>query len=349
MISSWTLRVLRAVTPLLVGLAALALMIAALGYALGPALRALFTTSFTTPFGMAQTLQIWVPIVLLGAGFAIPLRARRYNIGGEGQLLVGAIAAFAVTQWAGGLPGPILIPLMLLAGALAGGVWAGIAGVLLGRFGVNEVLTTVMLNFCALSAVTYVAGTVWPATGSGHPTTTRIPDQAWMPTIGTPPVHVGVLLTAAVLAGVLWWAGRSVLGYEITALGENEHASSLHGVRVRLAGLAALVLGGALGGFAGGIQVSGVHHNVIAGMQSNYLVLGIVVGLLCQGRLVMLPVAALAISVLEVGAGAMQRTADVPSELVLIAEAVILISVLVPRHAAPRLRRVRRNAQEVAA
>lgn len=342
-------RVLGAAAPVLVGLVALALMIVALGYPLEPALRALFTTSFATSFGLAQTLQIWVPIVLLGAGFAIPLRARQYNIGGEGQLLMGAIAAFAVTQWAGGLPGLLLIPAMLIAAAGAGAVWAGIAGVLLGRFGVSEVLTTVMLNFCALSAVSYVAGTVWAAPGSGHPTTTRIPDQAWLPTIGTPPIHVGVLLAAAVLGVTLWWVARSVLGYEIAAVGENESAAALHGVRVRMAGLAALVLGGVMGGVAGGIQVTGVHHNVIAGMQSNYLVLGIVVGLLCQGRLLMIPIAALAIAVLEVGAGAMQRTADVPSELVLIAEAIILISVLIPRGAFRRPRPRRRPAQEATA
>lgn len=340
-------RVVRALWPLAIGLAALSIMIVGLGYELGPALRALFTTSLSTPFGRAQTLQIWVPIALLGAGFALPLCARRYNIGGEGQLLVGAAAAFAVGQWTAGLPAPALLPLMLLSGAVAGGVWAGIAASLLARFGVNEVLTTVMLNFCALSVVTYVAGSVWPAPGSGHPTTVRIPEQAWLPTVGVPPVHLGAAICAAVLALGVWWVTRSVVGYEITSVGDNQHASALHGVRVQFAAFAALVLGGALGGLAGGIQVTGVHHNVIAGMQSNYLVLGIVVGLLCRGHLAVLPFAALAIAVLEVGAGAMQRTAQVPSELVLIAEATILVSVLVPGRTRPRLSSFRR-VQEAA-
>lgn len=342
MIGLFAYKAVRALSPLMIGLVALVVMIATLGYQVGPAMHALFTTSLATPFGRAQTLQTWVPIALLGAGFALPLCARRYNIGGEGQLLVGAATAFAVSQWASVLPGIALLPLMLLAGAVAGGAWAGIAAVLLARFGVSEVLTTVMLNFCALSVVTYVAGSVWPAPGSGHPTTVRIPEQVWLPTIGVPPIHIGVLICAGVLAASVWWTSRSVVGYEIEAVGDNEHASALHGVRVQMAAMAALIVGGALGGLAGGIQVTGVHHNLIAGMQSNYLVLGIVVGLLCQRKIVVLPFAALAVAMLEVGAGAMQRTAQVPSELVLIAEAIILVSVLVPRQGRQRLGPLRR-------
>lgn len=316
-------------------------LIAALGHDPVEAFRAVLTSSFKSSFGIVETVQKWVPLVLLALGFAIPLSAGKYNIGGEGQLLVGATAAAAVGIVLFDVPKPVLLPMVLLAGVLAGALWAGIAAVLLHRFGVNEILSTVLLNFISFGIVDYVAGEVWTDPAAGHPTTTPVGPGAQLPLLGSPPFHSGVLLAAAVCLVTVAVIRRTVSGYELRAVGANPRAAAVHGVRVGAVAVGALVVGGALGGLAGAIEVAGVYTKLIEGMQSNYLLLGIIIGLIARGNVLVVPFVAFGISVLEVGASAMQRTADVPQEMVLIVEALILAFLLLSDVVGARLRRSR--------
>lgn len=309
-------------------------VIALLGHSPVEAYRAVTTTSFRNGFGLAETLQKWVPLTLLALAFTIPLTAGKYNIGGEGQLLVGATAAAGVGIVGASLPAVVLLPAVLVAGLIAGAFYTWIAAFLMDRFGVNEILSTVLLNFVSFGIVDYVASEVWSDPAAGHPTTTSIGDGGFLPAIrfGTGTwrmsIHSGVVLALLVVIAVVVIMKRTVPGYELRAVGTNSRAAQVHGIRIGRVTVGSLVAGGALAGLAGSIEVAGVQHKLIEGMQSNYLLLGIIIGLIARGSSSAVPFVAFGIAVLEVGASAMQRTAQVPAEMVLIVEALILLFVL---------------------
>jgi ABC-type uncharacterized transport system permease subunit len=305
------------------------------------AFRAVTTTSFKTPFGVVETFHKWVPLTLLALAFTVPLAAGRFNIGGEGQLILGATGAVAVGITLSDLPAPVLLPMVLVAGVLAGAVWAGIAAWLMDRFRINEILSTVLLNFVSFGVLDYVASEVWADPGAGFPSTVRVGAGALLPGFGRPPMHAGVLLTVVVVAVLAVAVRRSTAGFELRAVGTNERAARVHGIRSGRVAVGAMVVAGMLAGLAGAIEVSGVHERMLEGMQSNFLLLGIIIGLIARGSAVAVPFVAFGIAVLEVGASAMQRTAQVPVEMVLIVEALILLFLLVSDVVAARLRRRR--------
>jgi simple sugar transport system permease protein len=330
------------VTPYVLAVATAFVVVAVLIVALGHdplvAFRAVLTNSFRNETGLVQTLHKWVPLTLLALGFAIPLAAGRFNIGGEGQLILGAVGASAVGITLSDLPGVVLLPLCLVAGVLAGAVWAGISAWLMQQFKVNEILSTVLLNFVSFELMDYLASVVWPDAGAGGAVTVPIGDGAVLPTVGRPPMHVGVFLVALLAIVGALYASRSVAGFELKAVGLNERAARIHGIRTGRVAVVAMVVAGAIGGLAGAIEVSGVHQRMLEGIQSNFLLLGIIIGLIARGSLAAVPLVAFGIAVLEVGAGSMQRVSGTPVEMVLILEGLILIFLLMSDYITDRLR-----------
>lgn len=319
------------------------IVIAMLGHNPLVAFRSVLTTSFATSFGLVETFTKWVPLTLMAMAFAIPLGTGRFNIGGEGQLILGATAATAIGITLSDLPMIILLPLVLVAGILGGGVWAGIAAWLMARFHVNEILSTVLLNFISFEVLNYVAADVWPDVGAGYPATIDVGAGALLPTVGDPAMHVGVFITFVLAALGAVYMRRSAPGFELRAVGINERASKVHGIRTARVAVGSLVVGGMAAGLSGAIEVSGVHGQLLEGIQSNYLLLGIIIGLIARGSVALVPFVAFGISILEVGASSMQRTAEVPAELVLIVEGLILIFLLLSDVAAARWMRKREN------
>lgn len=317
------------------------IVIVALGHNPLIAFKSVVTTSFASSFGLVETFTKWVPLTLMALAFAIPLGAGRFNIGGEGQLIIGATAATAVGITLSDLPMPLLLPLVLIAGMLGGGLWAGIAAWLMSRFHVNEILSTVLLNFVSFQVLDYVASQVWPDTGAGFPATVKVGAGAMLPTVGRPALHTGVFLTVIVIIIAVVAMRRSAPGFELRAVGLNERASKVHGIRTSRVAVGAMVVGGAAAGLSGVIEVSGVHGNLLEGIQSNYLLLGIIIGLIARGSVLLVPFVAFGISILEIGASAMQRTAQVPVEMVLIVEGLILLFLLLSDVLATQWQRAR--------
>ena len=310
-------------------LAAAGIFIAAMGFDVPKALATILFTSFRTPTGFVQTLLKFVPLVLQALAFTIPLAAGKFNIGGEGQMIVGAIGATAVGILFSGLPLPLLLPLVILAGLLFGGFWAAIPAWLLYRFGINEILTTVMMNFVSFSFIDYVATEIWQDAAAGHPMTVPIGVGGELPLlVSRPPLHTGVLLVVVVAVVVYVYTNRTAAGYELVATGSNPRAAKVHGINVRMMFLLSLILGGAMAGLSGAIEVAGVHHRLIEGLQSNFLLLGIIIGLIAKGNNLAVPFVAFFIAILEVGASALQRTMMIPVEMVFIVEALVLLFVL---------------------
>jgi simple sugar transport system permease protein len=325
--------------------AVVAIIILALGPDPLEAFRAVLTNSFRNETGIVQTLKKWVPLTLLALAFAIPLGAGRFNIGGEGQLILGAVGSVAVGIVFSDLPQVVLLPMVIVSGVLAGAVWAGISAWLMQQFKVNEILSTVLLNFVSFELLDYLASVVWPDVGAGGAVTLPIGEGAELPTIGRPPMHVGVLLVVAVAIVAALLARRSVGGYELRAVGLNERAARLHGIRTGRVAVVSMVIAGALGGLAGAIEVAGVHHRMLEGIQSNFLLLGIIIGLIARGSLTAVPFVAFGIAVLEVGAGSMQRVSGTPVETVLILEGLILLFLLMSDYVTDRLRLRTQRAQ----
>lgn len=323
----------RTILPYLIAIAAsfaaAGIFIAAMGFDVGRAYQTILLTSFRTPNGFIQTLLKFIPLTLQALAFTVPLTAGKFNIGGEGQMIVGGIAAAAVGITFSDLPPVILLPLVILAGVIAGAFWGLVPAWLLYRFGLNEILTTVLLNFVSFAVIDLVATGPWRDTTAGHPTTVPIGQGGWLPMlVSNPPLHSGILLAVLVAAGIYIYTSRTTGGYELVATGANPRAAEVFGINVKRMFVFSLVLAGALAGLAGSIEVAGVHRRLIEGMQSNFLVLGLIIGLIARGNNLAVPFVAFFIAVLEVGASAMQRTLMIPVEMVFIVEALVLLFVL---------------------
>ena len=305
------------------------IFIAALGFNPLKAYVTIFSTSFRTPNGFIQTLLKWVPLTLVALAFTVPLSSGKFNIGAEGQMIVGAIGAAAVGIVFADLPAYLLLPLVILAGMVAGAIWGLIAAWLLYQFNINEILTTVLLNFVSFALIDYVATGPWRDPTAGHPTTIAIGENGFLPLlINQPPLHIGVILTLVAVILVVFFTNKTTAGYELVVTGANPRASKVHGINIRQMFLFSMVIGAALAGLAGAIEVTGSHHRLIEGLHSNFPTLGLIIGLIARGKNQAVPFVAFFIAVLEVGASAMQRTLLIPVQVVLIMEALILIFVL---------------------
>ncbi len=314
---------------IIVSFAAVGLFIFLMGFDVWRAYETILFTSFRSTNGFVQTLLKFVPLLLLALAFTVPLAAGKFNIGGEGQLLVGAIGATSVGILFADLPLPLLLPLVIGAGALCGAVWGAIPAWLLYQFNMNEILTTVLLNFVSFSLVDYVATGAWRDLAAGHPTTVPIGAGGELPLLMTsPPLHAGLILSLLVALAVYIYTDRTTAGYELIVTGANPRAAGVYGIPVRRVFILSLVLGGAIAGLAGAIEVAGQHHRLIEGMQSNFLIVGLLIGLIAKGNHLAVPLVAFFIAVLEVGASALQRTMMIPGEMVFIVQALILLFVL---------------------
>jgi len=326
---SLALRFLPDLLAVVASFVAAGIFIAVMGFNVLDAYETILFTSFRSVNGFAQTLLKFVPLVLLAFAFTVPLAAGKFNIGGEGQMIVGAIGAAAAGIMLADLPMVILLPLVILAGVLFGAFWGAIPAWLLYQFGINEILTTVLMNFISFGLIDYVATEIWKDPFAGHPTTVPIGAGGELPLLLTsPPLHAGIIIALLVAVAVYIYTDRTSAGYELIATGANPRASRVYGINVRRMFLLSLILGGALAGLAGSIEVAGVHQRLIEGLQSNFLILGIIIGLIARGNNLAVPFVAFFIAVLEVGASAMQRTMMIPGEMVFIVEALILLFVL---------------------
>jgi general nucleoside transport system permease protein len=288
-------------------------------------------------FGATEILVRAVPLTLVALGIAISFRSGILNIGAEGQIMMGVLAAASVALACPGLPHAALLPLCLAAGATGGALWAGIAGVLRTKLGVNEILSTVMLNYIAAQVYTLLlrGPMIDPdevMTGSGTPQSMRLARAAWLDRLvpGTR-LHTGALLALAlaVLVWLLLW--RTTLGYRMRAAGAGAKAARYAGIRVERSLLAAMLFAGGFAGLAGAVEVLGVHHRAIEGISSGYGFAGIVVALFGALHPAGIVPAAAFFGLLLVGADMTQRSAGVPANMILVLQGVIILAIVSAR------------------
>ncbi|GIW40883.1 MAG: ABC transporter permease [Candidatus Binatia bacterium] len=311
---------------LLAGLVTSALFVALTGRSPVRAFSALFSGALGSLDGLSEVAVKSCPLVLCGLAVALAFRAGLWNIGAEGQLLAGALAAAWVGPLWKGAPGLRAVAVTLCAASAAGAFWAWLAGLLRVKRGVNEVIGTIMLNFVAAALVGWVVQGPLMEPGGAYPQTEALPPAARLPRLFPGlRLHAGVflaLLGAALLGLVL---RRTVFGFGVRAAGENPTAARVAGISVERLWLGTMALSGALAGLAGGIEVSAVTYRLYENFSPGYGFTGIAVALL--GRLDPFGVllAGLFFGVLEAGSNAMQRNADVSSVLVFVVQATVIL------------------------
>ena len=315
-----------------------ALLVALVLYAIGASPLATYKTILLGPlsdmFGVTEVLVRSVPLLLVGLGIAISFRSGILNIGAEGQIQMGVLASTAVALALPGLPKGILLPLVLMAGALGGALWGGIAGWLRARLQVNEILSTVMLNYIAGQIYTYLLrGPMLDPneleTGSGTPQSMRLPEASFLDSIipGTR-LHTGLILAlvAAVLVFILLW--KTTLGYRMRAAGAGAKAARYAGISVEKYLVVAMLFAGGFAGLAGAVEVTGVHHRAIEGISSGYGFAGIVVALFGGLHPAGIVPSAVFFGILLIGADMTQRSAAVPANMVLVLQGVIILAIV---------------------
>jgi simple sugar transport system permease protein len=298
------------------------------GYDVVRALTALWTGSVGSWYALTSgTMVRAVPLMLTGCAVAVAFRAGVFNIGAEGQLLVGAAAATAVALL---MPhaGFGALSLALIAGCVAGAGWAAIAALLRERFGVLEVISTIMLNFVALYAVSYcVRGPLQEPTHA-YPQSSSIADAIHLARIpGAGRLHWGIALAIGVALVAGWMLRHSAAGFRLLAVGENPAAAASAGlIKVSVVTTSAFLVSGALAGLAGAVEVLGVTYALYENISPGYGYTAIAVALLAGLDPWRVIVTALLFGALEAGAGAMQRDANVPSALVSVIEALLILA-----------------------
>jgi len=356
----WYAKLIDVALPVFATLAALvvgAVMLLLLNVNPIEAYAALWEGAFGSQNALAETLVKATPLLLVGLGICISFRGDVINIGGEGQMIVGAIIGTQVGLKMVDSPGWLVVPLALLAGFAGGALWGGIPGFLKAYFNVNEILSTVMMNAIAVQLMTFLlrGPMIDPAQAelaSKIPQTARLVENfrlpRWIPTR----LHLGALIAVvlAVLVYILLW--RTTWGYRIRSVGQNPDASAYAGIQVKNYIVLALVLSGAFAGLAGVMQVYGVNYRMItdgsgSGFTGRAGFNGIVAALFGQLHPLGTIPASILFGALLVGANKMQRVVQVPSALVIALNGLVVVFV-VSSEIWRRKRQRRRLAAEMA-
>lgn len=327
--------------PFLATLAALfigAIMLLMLGENPIEAYTALIQGALGSKNAIADTIVKATPLLLVGIGICIAFRGGVINIGGEGQLIAGAILATYV-----GLQIPegsryLVIPLSLFAGFVGGAIWGGIPGLLKAYFNVNEILSTIMMNAIAVQGMNYLLrgpmiDPVQLQAASKIPQTARLSRAFDLPRLIPTRLHLGALIAIilAILVYIFLW--KTTIGYRIRAVGLNPHAATYAGINVKRYIVLSLLLSGAFAGIAGAIQVFGVHHRMFTdgsatGFTGSAGFNGIVTALFGQLHPIGTIPASFFFGALIVGANSMQRAMQVPSALITAVNGLVVVFVV---------------------
>ncbi len=290
-------------------------------------------------YTFAQTLASITPLLFTGLAIALALRAGLFNIGAQGQMAVGATMAGlvgaigtggAINPVVGTLPRMIHIPLVLLASAIAGALWGGIAGYLKAKRGVHEVLSTIMLNYVAINLTNYLVthSLKDPNPANMAVQTGLIAKSAWLhPLVINSNFTIGLALALLCAVGVAFLLAFTVLGYEIRAVGLGAGSARANGIAVPRVIIKTMAISGALAGLAGAIEVMGIHHRFLQGTAGDYGFDGIAVALLGGLNAGGITLSAVFFGALSNGANFMQLQTNVPKTIAVVIQAIIILFV----------------------
>lgn len=310
------------------------------------AFRTIFERTILDSRGLSEVIRKTIPLLLAGVGLVLALRARFWNIGAEGQILAGAVAASGVALFVP-LPAPLTVPAMFLAGFLAGALWGFLPAVLRVRLGVNEIITTLMMNYIALYIVRWLINGPWRGQSvTGFSYSDRFAPDAMIATLGNTRLHWPTLLLglalAALVAFVLY---RTRLGFEIRMMGESSEAARYAGVNFMRTTLVLICVSAGAAGLAGVGEVGGIHHRLLEpnSISMGYGYTAIIVALLARGNPLAAIVTALFMGFVFASGDIMKVSLRLPSQMPSVINGLVLLF-LVCSEPLLRYRLVRRTA-----
>lgn len=332
--------ILAPICGVIVGLAVGAIFILLSGAEPLAAYGAMVRGAFGGQRQLTETVLKATPLLIMGLGLTVAFRAQVWNIGGEGQYFIGALTGAAVGLGLQDLlPAVALIPLMLLAGAAGGALWAGLAALLHTRFGLNVIITTLMLNYVAEFFVLYLARVPLKDPESFLPQSAQLIGAARMPTFLLPRLHMGVFLALLLVPLVYVLMRRTTFGYRVRAVGHSPPAARYAGMNLpRLISLVLLISGG-LAGITGLVEVSALHTRLKDGISGGYGFTGILVALLGRLHPIGVAVAAVFFAALSNGVQSMHSLYGLPIALAQVIQALVVFFVLAADAIAGKLTR----------
>jgi general nucleoside transport system permease protein len=327
-----------ALLAILLGIVVLAAGLRLAGYDAAAALGALWNGAFGSWYAFSSaTLVRAIPLTIIGLGIALAFQGGALNIGAEGQFYAGAIAATWVGLHVATRPPAVALPAVLAAALLAGGAWVVVPVWLQLRYGVLEVISTLLLNFVAASLVSLMVQGPLQESRHIYPQSDPIAVAARLPALPGTRLHAGILLALMAAAGLWYLFARTLWGFRLRAVGAGQRAATISGrIDARRMAAVALLGSGALAGLAGGVEVSGVSYALFQNLSPGYGFTGIAVALLARLQPLAVIATGLLFGALEAGAGAMQREAGVPAVAVYVVEAIVILVVLLADAAARR-------------
>jgi simple sugar transport system permease protein len=283
----------------------------------------------TDPASLEQILVKAAPFALAALAVVVPAKAGMVNVGGEGQVLMGAVAAAGAALMLSGMAGPLVIVAMFVAGALAGALWAGIAALLRLVVKVNEAVSTLLLNYIALDVLLFLIYQPWKDPhGSGQPATSPLDGAATLPVFSGTKVHIGVLV-ALIAVPVVWAVLRwTSWGYRLSVVGGNPEAARRAGMPVGRLLLTTMLVGGALAGLAGVLHVAGVEYKLRPGFAVFIGYTGFLASWVGRHRPVAVLLAAAAFAAITVSGDSLQIDSGLPAATVNVLTGLVLIGVL---------------------
>ena len=281
-----------------------------------------------SPQGIAEVVRKTIPLLLAGVGLALAFRAQFWNIGAEGQLLAGAVAAAGVALFAP-IPAPWLLPCMFVAGFVAGSLWGSLPTLLKVKVGVNEVITSLMMNYMALYSVQWLIYGPWKGKSMrGFAYTDPFPQAAWLPLIPGTRVHWPTLIVGLTLAlGITFLLSRTRLGYEVRVLGLNPEAARYAGIDGARVTLLVMLISGGAAGLAGVGEVAGIHHKLLGPTQISlgYGYTAIIVAWLARGNPLAIILTSLLVGFIFASGDVAKVALRIPVQIVEVLNGLILV------------------------
>ncbi len=306
-----------------------AVLIIVAKYDPGMALQSFFYGIFGSLHGFAEIMVRATPLILAGLGVSVAFSTGFFNIGAEGQLYMGAIAITCVGVFLPPMPAMLHIAIAIIAGFLLGGIWAVIPGFLKAKYGVSEIITTIMFNYIAINIVGILVRTVLKNTESALPYSPVMPKSLSFSLLLYPTrLHGGFIL--AIVSAVLIYIimKKTTIGYELRVIGFNKRAGTCSGISVYKNIVLASLISGGLAGLAGVSEIAGVHHRLLEGISPGYGYIAIIVALMGRNHPLGVIISAIGLSALQVGANSMQRQAGIPTSITSVLMGVIVLLAL---------------------
>ena len=321
---------LRWVVAIAIGLAGFSFFVALVGANPWEALTALWQATVVDDIGPGEVLVAAAPVILCALAVAIPARAGLWNLGGEGQLILGVIGATAVSMMIpADLPGIAALPFIALGGAVLGGAWAMVAALLRVAVNLNEAICSLLMSYVAVRVLDYFVHGPWKDPASlGFPQAAPLPESHRLPAILTGRMHVGIIIAAVALIAVYLLMRRTTWGFHLRVVGGNAEAGRRAGLPVKTLIVTSMAVGGGLAGLAGAVQLAGVEFQARPAIAGSYGFLGFLVSWLAKHDPRWILIAGVLIGGVAVGGDALQIDANLPGASVNILMALLLLAVL---------------------